>query len=190
MDEAMEMFVRAIGGESVGDIIVSQERAGGRTLATNEQVPKSLLHDYRREDLEAAGFVFGEDIDDLFVAAKLPDGWTKGVDPEDPYGRTLYFFDEQGRKRGSIFYKAAFYDRYASATLYSRFWIETHFSGDTKFLTITDRADGSHLRTTPSCNRGEWEYEDRLTSELRDYLVSTYPDYPKWFAYWSDKRAE
>lgn len=70
----------------------------------------SLPIECPRAELEALGFVFGEPIDDLFVSVTFPAGWSKKATDHSMWSDLL---DDQGRKRGSIFYKAAFYDRRA-----------------------------------------------------------------------------
>lgn len=57
---------------------------------------------------ERLGFVFGEVIDDLFVKVTPPKGWYLQADKHFLY---TSIHDDQGRKRGSQFYKAAAYDR-------------------------------------------------------------------------------
>ena len=46
--------------------------------------------------------------DPLFVDAQLPDGWRVEATDHSMWSNLL---DDQGMVRGSIFYKAAFYDR-------------------------------------------------------------------------------
>jgi hypothetical protein len=63
-----------------------------------------------RKELKALGFVFGEPLDDLFLNVTFPPGWSKEATDHSMWSDLL---DETGKKRGSIFYKAAFYDRRA-----------------------------------------------------------------------------
>lgn len=56
--------------------------------------------------------------DDLFMHATLPEGWEKRPTDHHMYSDLL---DAQGRKRASIMYKAAFYDRDASIHAVPRF---------------------------------------------------------------------
>lgn len=107
--------------------IVAGERAGGRAMVMDDKLPLNGLAAYR-ERLEAEGFQFGEecggrsnDGTSMYIECKLPEGWTKGAEPSDPYGRGAYIFDPQGRKRASIFVKETSYDRYASIS-FGRYW--------------------------------------------------------------------
>lgn len=109
--------------------IVASERAGGQALVMDAKLPLNGLAAYR-ERLEAEGFQFGEecggrsnDGTSMYIECKLPDGWKKGSDPNDPYGRGSYLFDPQGRKRASMFVKETSYDRYASIS-FGRHWDE------------------------------------------------------------------
>jgi len=74
-----------------------------------------------RRQAECMGFVYGEKIDDLFVAVTPPEGWR--MRPTD-HGMYTDIIDGQGRLRGSQFYKAAFYDRDAFFHFKTRFQIE------------------------------------------------------------------
>lgn len=87
--------------------IEASEALGQQELVKSQQLPKDCLLEHR-EQLEKLGFVFGEEIDDVFVAVKLPAGWTKKPTDHSMWSDLL---DDQGRKRAGIFYKAAFYDR-------------------------------------------------------------------------------
>jgi hypothetical protein len=92
--------------------IEAQEKAGQTALVQSSDMPLDLSPN--REAYEALGFTFGEKIDDLFQKATLPAGWTRKATSHDMHSEIL---DEQGRKRISIFYKAAFYDRRADAII-------------------------------------------------------------------------
>lgn len=92
--------------------IERQEKAGQAALVASTNMPLEMSPS--REAFEKEGFVFGDKIDDIFVAATLPPGWTRrGTE----HAMWSDIFDEQGRKRVEVFYKAAFYDRRAEAYL-------------------------------------------------------------------------
>lgn len=95
--------------------IEAQEAAGQAMLCASAQLPKEL-HGCTRESLEALGFKFGNDVDELFVTCTLPPGWKKQATDHSMHSDLL---DDQGRKRAGIFYKAAFYDRRADLM-----WVE------------------------------------------------------------------
>lgn len=95
--------------------IVQQEARGQKELVNSTQLP-TKCSPASRATLEAAGVVFGKpnERDPMFCDATLPAGWKKVATDHSMWTDIV---DETGKKRGSIFYKAAFYDR--SATLYA-----------------------------------------------------------------------
>jgi hypothetical protein len=95
--------------------ITGMEADGQRQLVNSDRLPTQVSFG-SDADFEALGFVFGEPDrnDPLFRSATLPDGWKReGSD----HSMWSYIVDEQGRRRVSIFYKAAFYDRDAFMSL-------------------------------------------------------------------------
>lgn len=95
-------------------VIGAQEKAGQRQVVHSESLPTNFHSP--RADFEALGFTLGQPDprDPLFAPATLPDGWTRqGSD----HAMWSYIVDPQGRRRVSIFYKAAFYDRDAFMSL-------------------------------------------------------------------------
>jgi len=77
------------------------------------------VDEFRRE-AESLGFVFGERVDDCFVAVTPPKGWT--LKHRESYHSD--FLDGQGRVRGYQFYKGAFYDRDAFGSFRTRYKID------------------------------------------------------------------
>lgn len=107
--------VRAIAKGDIENAIVAskpggierQEAAGQAKAVQQQKLPiKGTFHN--RPEWEALGFVFGErDSDGLFVNVTFPEGWKlKRTD----HSMWTDLFDEAGKKRASMFYKAAFYD--------------------------------------------------------------------------------
>lgn len=95
-------------------VIGAQERAGQAQLVHSDRLPTELHSP--REEFEAVGFALGEPDphDPMFAPATLPAGWKReGSD----HAMWSYVVDELGRRRASIFYKAAFYDRSAHMAL-------------------------------------------------------------------------
>ena len=96
--------------------IEAQEKQGQVDQAFAETLPRELRG---QDDLfQRAGFVLGEPVDDIFRQAAFPAGWRKKLTDHSMWTEIV---DGQGRKRGLIFYKAAFYDRSAHAFLSTRF---------------------------------------------------------------------
>lgn len=91
--------------------IEAQEKQGQIDQSFQDTLPVDMGKD--RPKFEALGFVFGK-IDGLFIEAKFPKGWRKRVTDHAMWTEIV---DEKGNKRGSIFYKAAFYDQRAFAYL-------------------------------------------------------------------------
>ena len=92
--------------------IERQEKDGQLEQAAMETLPIKLQPD--KEEWEKIGFKFGDKIDDLFQKATLPPGWSKK--PTD-HSMWTDIVDDKGATRGTIFYKAAFYDMDAFANL-------------------------------------------------------------------------
>ena len=103
-----------------------------------------------RSILESWGFVFGEPHSDdpIFCDGKLPVGWD--MKPSD-HSMWSYIYDEEGRERVSIFYKAAFYDRDAFLNVNGRFRTQKDYlgEGDDQYkptspirVTVTDQETG------------------------------------------------
>lgn len=97
--------------------IEAQEKQGQTEFVANSTLPKRF-NSGTKEELEQMGIIFGEDVDDLFVEVQLPQGWKKEATEHSMWSNLL---DEKGRKRASVFYKAAFYDRDAFISVYRRF---------------------------------------------------------------------
>jgi hypothetical protein len=92
--------------------IEASEKLGQIQLVNSTKMPIELRPN--REAFEAVGFRFGEAVDDIFIKAELPSGWSRKATDVSVYSEIL---DEQGRKRAQVFFKAAFYDRRALANL-------------------------------------------------------------------------
>jgi hypothetical protein len=86
--------------------ITDMEAAGQRQLVHSDVLPK-VSDD---APFLALGFSFGEDVDDLFRKATLPEGWKR---EGSSHAMWSYIVDERGIERVGVFYKAAFYDRKA-----------------------------------------------------------------------------
>lgn len=88
--------------------VQAQEREGQAALTQAlTRLPKAM----DREMGEERGFVYGEDFDDIFVNVTAPAGWTLRPTAHPLHSEIL---DDTGTVRGTVFFKAAFYDRRAS----------------------------------------------------------------------------
>lgn len=90
--------------------ITDMESAGQRQLVESADVPSNMRDS--QSDFEALGFVFGEPYqhDPMFRPATFPVGWKREASDHPLWS---YILDQHGRRRVSIFYKAAWYDRQA-----------------------------------------------------------------------------
>jgi hypothetical protein len=111
------LLAMALATGSPGEFIEGQEKAGQAELINSDWLPTEVLC-ATDADFEALGFTFGDpDADDpLFRPATLPDGWTRQAS-DHAMGSSVV--DQLGRRRVSVFYKAAFYDRKANMTITS-----------------------------------------------------------------------
>jgi hypothetical protein len=167
--------------------IEAQEKRGQEALGASTNMPKKMSPN--REALEALGFEFGDDVDDLFVSAKLPEGWTRTATEHSMHSDIL---DEQGRRRVGIFYKAAFYDRRADAHLVSRFRVTSLYpEGDRRIeenemlpVVVEDAGVGIH-RLGEAKYIGDWEIRDRLYEEGEVWLNENRPGWDDPVKGWS-----
>jgi hypothetical protein len=103
--------------------IEAQEKRGQIEQSLDETLPvDGTSTEAQRKEFEALGFVFKMDRaaaqsqgrNELFVPVAFPKDWRKKPTEHSMWTDIL---DGEGNKRGSIFYKAAFYDRSAHVHL-------------------------------------------------------------------------
>jgi hypothetical protein len=106
---AMLMLGEAMGPRGLSGAIAEQEATGQREIVNSDVIP-ARLNGCTDKDLIKLGFTLGETVDGdpLFRRATLPPGWSR---EGSEHAMWSYLLDEQDRRRCSIFYKAAFYDR-------------------------------------------------------------------------------
>ncbi|MBS1722559.1 MAG: hypothetical protein JSS66_06070 [Armatimonadetes bacterium] len=183
----------ALHGTPVEDCIDLQEKRGQAEMTHKERLP---LKCGDRELWEHLGFVFGEPEDDLFVACTFPTGWS--VVPTD---HSMYsdIIDDQGRKRGSIGYKAAFYDQWAQANLTNRYVVNRWQPVTTDGQIVVSLEDHAQqpVKTVHkvSCpmpknndeadeRRETYLAKDALEDQMTDWLKTNLPDWQNPLAYW------
>ncbi len=123
--------------------IEASEAEGQKQLnaGTIDSLPTECKDD---ELLREWGLVLGDAFPDdpIFRAAQLPQGWTMKATDHDMWSK---IFDDQGRERVAVFFKAAFYDRMAFMRAMPRIdwetdYINEGFKDDSpRKVTITDR---------------------------------------------------
>lgn len=181
--------------------IEASEALGQQEVVHGWQLPKErlLVH---REKLEAMGFVFGEEIDDVFVSVKLPAGWSKNATDHNMWSDLL---DNRGRRRAGIFFKAAFYDRNGHMDWKTRFSVDVRLEGGHSiydlrkvcqkrcYATVLD-VDTKVYRTELSaeplsvevyCDANE-KLQEPLIAQARAWLNERYPNWHDSFAHWDD----
>lgn len=181
-------FKNAIISDTPGGI-EAQEAAGQRSFVGADTFPIDMRGD--RRVFEGMGLVFGEPVDDIFLSVIFPPGWKKVRTDHSMWSDLV---DERGRKRASIFYKAAFYDRSAHAFPQRRYRQgRTH--DDICFAYAKDEATDTMLwRSELSFPKPGYEDRDAylfwsnqvdsLEAQARQWLDENYPDWGNPLAYW------
>lgn len=181
--------------------IEAQERRGQMEQARKQTLPLDLGQRYggslqeARKPWEALGFKFGNSTDSIFVEATFPAGWQKRPTDHSMWSEIV---DDKGRKRGMIFYKAAFYDRSAHARLERRFGVSQTYGGQgatTEDVFVTD-ACGKIERRVDGLEKPDWQNRDKsriaddkinaARAELLAWLKENYPEFHSPTAYWDD----
>lgn len=166
--------------------IEAQEKRGQMALVNSSNLPKDMSPS--REAFEKVGFVFGADVDDLFVSAKLPPGWTRAATGHSMHSDIM---DEHGRKRVGVFYKAAFYDRRANCYLIRRYTIDTRYPdlpggeglGEDQIAIVVSDA-GKEIHRQEVLKRDDWRGGDAATAAARAWLTEKFPGSDEPTACW------
>ena len=153
--------------------ILLQEKQGQEDIVNKSILPKNCP----RTQLEKLGFVFGKEVDDLFIDVILPPGWEKRFSSHSMWS---YLYDDRHRCRADIFYKAAWYDKSANLTLRRRYDYEgVYANGHVIKLIVKDCGELIHGIIPPV----EGCY-DCLHDVAEDWLNENYPDWEDPLAYW------
>jgi hypothetical protein len=175
--------------------IEEQEKMGQSQLTlTFDRLPRQIDEPSGRHMLEQLGFVFGENLDDLFVSVEPPQGWTLRPSSHSMWS---YVHDEQGRCRASVFYKAAFYDKSAHVSIDRRFGISRYQACDVDghrivagdnlpefvLCEIVDH-DKSCVIVIGKRERTDYEQADVLDARAEAWLEENKPDWRNPLAYW------
>lgn len=163
--------------------IEAQEAHGQRTLAAAANKLPADMSAADRAALESLGFAFGDKVDDIFLQCTFPVGWS--IKPTD-HSMHSDLIDPQGRKRGGIFYKAAFYDRNASLRLNTRYYQRCDYEKPTSTYFIVDSADGSRKHVVGTAPYADYQAGEQVNQAARQWLESNLPNYQDPLAYWAD----
>lgn len=175
--------------------IEMQEAAGQRALVASAVLPVKgpwpILTSMGIKNLSA---VQG---DDLFCNVELPPGWQKRATDHSMWSELV---DDKGRKRASIFYKAAFYDRDAFMhvthfidleTVYYQPDGETPHDWDTSGgpacsrIEVRDKAGVVHQRSELIQSR-DYEATDAASVAMKAWADEHFPDRGNPLAYWDE----
>ena len=148
-----------------------------------------------REEWEELGFVFN-DIpgDDVLCNAILPEGWSMRTTEHSMQNEIM---DENGMKRGSMFYKAAPYDRCAHMSLERRYKVclghvgddystsEVYFGNEKEKLFIAGQV---HIPKDISHEEMLTKYYemDELKDVAKNFGDENYPGWESALAYWEN----
>ena len=223
----MEAMLYAMEGKDPSKAIENQEIRGQQEVVRNQRLPKKLNDpsvpneirwagvsdsmeweekfsiveknniEYTKKIYEKMGITIVEEYDDLFYNVKLPEGWE--IKPTD-HSMWNDLFDDKGRKRGSFFYKAAFYDRSAHMNFCTRFSASSipfdNYKSDASYEercikpwygVICDggkeiyRTDGE---VSPDGSVKVWDIQEHQRKLALEKLEKEYPDWEDIFAYW------
>lgn len=190
-ENPLEFLARAF-VDGTSEAIMGQEAEGQQSFVTSTTLPTRIQTENGKEIMESWGFVFGDVVenDDIFQYAALPEGWSKKPTEHSMWSELI---DEQGRKRGSVFYKAAFYDRSAHMGLSRRYSYTQNYEAqetdNARVGTVTDLGVTIY-ETEPlpyKDKNGEeiWDNYDKVNAMAVAWLDEHYPDWKDPTAYWS-----
>ena len=187
--DGLLMLFRAMSGEE--NVIEHMEAEGQQSAVRNTRMAKEMIPS--REEWEQLGFVF-TDIpgDDVLYSATLPEGWSMKATSHSMWNEII---DSNGMKRGSMFYKAAFYDRHAHMSLECRYGVrsiyigedysttEVYFGNDNEKLFVAGQVHIPNNATQEERHAKRAE-RDKLVSIAKQFGDENYPDWESVHAYW------
>jgi hypothetical protein len=158
--------------------IEAQEKRGQTSFVASSTLPNNCP----RKELETLGFVFGTDVDDLFISVTFPQGWRKVASDHSMWSTLI---DDKGRIRAGIFYKAAFYDRKAHMRLDARYTYTNEYPDDGDVAAhVVDGSTATHLFSITGIGRSDWSGQDAANKQCREWLDKHFPDWANPLAYW------
>lgn len=176
--------------------IEAQEAQGQQAMVTSSILPLDAPWD----DMVQIGIERGQPVDELFVSCALPAGWRRIATEHSMWSDIV---DDKGRKRASIFYKAAFYDRRAYMSLECRYtvsvepvlgWAAKDYRSGGWVALVKDAGTviwaSSAIEPEPDYNadRDVWhnwlDRKDALADAASNWLIQNYSDYKNPTAYW------
>ncbi len=186
MDErdALLILARIMSGEE--NIIEHMEKEGQDEAIRRIQTAKRMQP--AQEEWEKLGFTFEEIGDSVLYKATLPEGWSMRATGHSMWNE---FYDQNGYKRGSMFYKAAFYDRSAHMSLCARYGIHTKATDeDTTVVYFGNEHEELFVAGEIKAERYSDEYYeqlDELDTKASAFASAYYPEWRNPLAYWDEK---
>jgi len=187
-ENGMDLLMRALVTGSASEGILSQKSDGQKSFVNSETLPIDMQDDARTV-LEAAGVKFLGVVEDdpMFQYVELPNGWKKVATGHSMWSDLV---DDKGRKRASIFYKAAFYDRSAHLDVNRRYGINIDYDRlDAEMVAVAMVADGdSAIFTTDpvgfEVDKARYDAQDKARALAVAWLNEHYPNWEDASAYW------
>jgi hypothetical protein len=214
MRDGAELLLRGLIGEDLDTSVKEMGKQQQAEMSTRQQLPitGTINSEESKAHFETLGFVFGNELDNLFVEATFPEGWK--IKQTEHYMRSD-LLDEKDRVRGVVFFKPDFWDRKAHITLRCRYkagcekdydWLDEHEkeyenSGDAytdlpcsavvrdydetilhQFGPVTAR----QLNVNWRVGLGGSGLDDDLTLLARSWVSLNFPDWKNPTAYWDE----
>jgi len=180
-----------LGTGNAAEALESVERANQNRTILKRELPKDM--NPSKEAFEKIGFKFQEVGDNVLYAASLPKGWKIKSDG----GYWSYIYDQHNCRRGSIFYKGAFWDRNGHMSLERRFRIETEYAPGQEGIDEDEReqvlfvedADGYKVKVFGQARRYGEKYRttaefEKLREDANQYMNEKYPYWDDPTEYW------
>lgn len=191
--EGLMMLFRAMSGET--NVIEHMEAEGQQEVVINKRMAREMSPS--REEWEKLGFEFTEIPGDCVLCnAKLPEGWSiKSTD----HSMWNDIIDANGMKRGSMFYKAAFYDRSAHMGLNRRYdvcsdyiegdnlTIEVYFGNNKEKLFVAGQVCIPNGATREE-RLSKYAEQKKLYAIAKQYGDQFFPGWEDIHAYWENEK--
>jgi hypothetical protein len=162
--------------------IEAQRMDGQRTILEEDVLPRDLRPG--KHVFQEAGFKFGKARDGLLVEARLPEGWRKTA---TEHASHVDLSDGEGRRRGFIFYNAAFHDRNAFAALLTRYQVKSRDVPGKPHLCelgVWDTASQAFIHTAGQAEAARADRLEALRAEAAAWLDANLPTNENPLAYW------
>lgn len=172
--------------------IETQELQGQKELLESSQLPIKVnsprgINAEEQYDLMGIKVVEKTEEDELFLTVKLPSGWK--IERTD-HSLWTKLVDDKGRQRGTIFYKAAFYDRDSFINFSTRYnWQGNYERKHFVSYIVKDFATDQIIFETQAMSQDVsqpdyFKKQDDLQEQCKDFLKENYPDHENINAYW------